>query len=55
MLHEKYDEIHHEMDIVRWYIEFFENGFCSKTILKDFVEAQNKIKDLKESLRTAQT
>ena len=43
------------MDIVRWYIEFFENGFCSKTILKDFLEAQNKIKELKDTLRRTQS
>ena len=43
------------MDIVRWYIELFENGFSSKTILKDFLEAQNKIKDLEETLRRTQS
>ena len=55
MLHKQYDEIHNEMDIVRWYIEFFENGFNSKTILQDFIEAQNKITELTETLRTTQS
>ena len=55
MLHKQYDEIHNEMDIVRRYIEFFENGFNSKTILQDFIEAQNKIKELTETLRTTQS
>ena len=55
MLQEKYDEIHNEMDIVRWYIEFFENGYNSKTVIQDFIEAQNKIKELTETLRTTQS
>jgi len=29
-----------EVDIVKWYIEVFENGYDSKTLLKDFIEGQ---------------
>lgn len=50
MLHKQYDQIHNEMEIVKWYIEVLEGGFNTKTILKDFVDAQNQIKYLTSKL-----
>ena len=39
------------MDIVKWYIEVFEQGFDTKTIIKDFIEGQAEIKRLQEKLK----
>ena len=47
--------MHNEIDIVRWYIEFFENGYNTKTIMQDFLAAQKKIKKLEETLTMTQT
>ena len=55
MLHKQYDQIHNEMDIVKWYIEVLEGGFNTKTILKDFVDAQNQIKYLTQKLNKTKT
>jgi len=35
-----------DLEIVQWYIEVLEGGFDTKNILKDFVKAQEDIKEL---------
>ena len=38
-----------EFKIVDWYIEVLEGGRNTRTLLRDFVQAQAEIKALKES------
>ena len=51
MLHTQCDQLANEMDIVRWYIDVFENGHDTRNLLKDFVDAQAEIKTLQTNLR----
>ena len=45
-LKDKLEKMEREFEIVQWYITVFEAGFSTKNILKDFVQAQEDIKNL---------
>ena len=45
-LKDKLEKMEREFEIVQWYITVFEAGFNTKNILKDFVQAQEDIKNL---------
>ena len=51
MLHKQCDQLTDDLQIVNWYIEVIEGGFNTRTIMKDFIQAQAEIKKLKEKLR----
>ena len=51
MLHKQCDQLTDDLQIVNWYIEVIEGGFNTRTIMKDFIQAQAEIKQLKEKLR----
>ena len=39
-----------EFKVVNWYIQVFEEGRNTKTLLNDFVMAQEEIRQLKENM-----
>ena len=45
-LKDRLEKMEREFEIVQWYITVFEAGFSTKNILKDFVQAQEDIKNL---------
>ena len=51
MLHNQNDQLFNEFDIVKWYIQVLESGHNTKTLLEDFILAQDEIKSLQEKLR----
>ena len=51
MLHAQYDQIYNEFEVLKWYIDIYENGHNTKDLLKNFFLAQAEIKALKESKR----
>lgn len=50
-LHDQLDQFMEEFQIVNWYIEVLEGGRNTKTLLKDFVQAQAEIKQLREGAK----
>lgn len=40
MLNKEHDQLLDELDVVKWYIQVFEEGRDTKDLLKQFVQAQ---------------
>ena len=50
---EQNKRLNEDLEIVRWYIAIMEQGRNSKTLLKDFLAAQEEIRKLKDHIKTS--
>ena len=50
LLQREHEQLLEEFKVVNWYIQVFEEGRNTKTLLNDFIVAQEEIRQLKENM-----